>query len=112
MNMTAILVRVCLAVAFAITTSASAQTEKKPGSAGAPVQGGTEASPPRSGKATVPASPGRASGGMTVAPLTSKECKDLGGVVTDSHNYCPGQQVCTTVDQSGTAHFVCIAKAQ
>lgn len=55
--------------------------------------------------------PTSATNNTTVAPLTSQECKGLGGSVLHT-NQCSakGQQACATVDKHGVVRVACINK--
>jgi hypothetical protein len=113
MRMTTILMGLCLAVAFVITTSASAQTQqgRPAGAAGGPGLGGTMAPPATTVKPTGPANPIRVPGGVKVAPLTEGECTKLGGDVhIDIHAVCISGKYCLTTDEHQEKHFVCISK--
>ena len=109
MSGTANLVAVCIVVAFAMTTSASAQTEQRrpTGPAVGPTQGGTMAPPSTTGKPTGPTRP--VIGGKT--PLTEGECTQLGGQVGDAApGTCNSGKVCHTVDENKHSHNVCISR--
>jgi hypothetical protein len=42
--------------------------------------------------------------------LTERECGDLGGLAIPTTKLCKSKLVCSTQDQNGETHFVCISK--
>jgi hypothetical protein len=104
------LAAVCLAGMVALSGTAFAQSDRnKPAGAAGTTQG-TTAAP--SVKETGPTGPGRQArppGGLTVAPLTTAECKGLGGKLAES-NRCATGQDCIRADQDGVLHHSCITK--
>ena len=102
----------CLAVAFSLPTSASAQIERtRPaGAAGGPVQGGTIAPPTKTTKPIGPARPFRGPVATTVKPLTQAECRSLGGKVLKSITACLSGEACQTVGEDKKIRAVCISK--
>ena len=108
MRMTANLVGACAVVVVVFTTSASAQTEpKSTGPAGRPTQGGVMAPPVTAGKPTGPSRP--VPPVREALPLTTQECKGLGGVVVDVKAAdCGSGQSCHRTDQDGVIHHNCI----
>jgi hypothetical protein len=112
MRVMTILAAICFAVAFALSTSVSAQTERNrpAGTAGAPVQGGTMAPPATAAPpSTGPTRPVRAPGGVNVAPLSEAECKGLGGKLAVGPSCSTGVD-CVRADQDGVLHHSCITK--
>ena len=101
-------------IAVALTTTASAQTERmRPsGAAGGAVQGGAIAPPATGGKPAGAANPVRPPVGGVNAQLTKDECKRLGGTVIDGESLCNSGTVCSTTDQNGKSHSVCISVAK
>jgi hypothetical protein len=113
MRVMTILAAICFAVAFALSTSVSAQTERNrpAGTAGAPVQGGTMAPPATAAPpSTGPTRPVRAPGGVNVAPLTANDCSNLGGTVKDGVTACLSGKACQTTGEDKQVHAVCISK--
>jgi hypothetical protein len=109
MRMATIVASMNLVISLAVT-SAFAQTERnKPGSSAA---SGTVlhegATPAKKGKATGAQQSG---GPMTSinSELTKGECTKLGGDVRIS-DICNSGSYCSTTDQNGKAHRVCITK--
>ena len=96
-----------LCAAFAITISASAQTEQRsPGTA--PKPGQTMAPPPASAKPKIPRQPVAAPVRKATA-LTVEECHGLGGTVQEVLiSACSTKQACATVDQNHVVHTACI----
>ena len=102
----------CLAVAFSLPTSASAQTERtRPAdAAGGPVQGGTIAPPTKTTKPIDPARPFRGPGASTVKPLTEAECGSLGGKVKEGIAACLSGKACQTTGEDQKVRAVCISR--
>ena len=96
-----------LCAAFAITISASAQTEQRsPGTA--PKPGQTMAPPPASAKPKIPRQPVAAPVRKATA-LTVQECHGLGGTIEEvAISACGTKQACATVDQNHVVHLACI----
>ena len=99
-------------IAFALTTTASAQTERmRPsGAAGGAVQGGAMAPPATGGKPAGAANPVRPPVGGVNAQLTKAECEGLGGKVRPNV-YC-SLGACWTTDKNGVIHNICITEAK
>jgi len=108
MRRTTILMGACLAVAFAVTTSASAQTQqqKPAGAAGQPVQEKPIAPPAKPKNAL----PGPVTGKETVAPMTEDECttEQAGTVIIQSA--CLSGKACRVTGENQQVHVVCISK--
>ena len=96
-----------LCAAFAITISASAQTEQRsPGTA--PMPGQTMAPPPASAKPKIPRQP-VATPVRKATALTVEECRGLGGTIEEvAISACGTKQACATVDQNHVVHLACI----
>ena len=98
-----------LYAAFAITISASAQTEQRsPGTA--PNSGQTMAPPPASAKPKIPRQPVAAPVRKATA-LTEDECGRLGGIILPM-DVCMSGKMCNTTGEDGKTHQVCIRKVQ
>lgn len=99
-----------LVVAIATSGSALSQQNKPAGTAGAPAQGQAVAP-------TKPGKPGgvqsdKATGGLTVAPLTEAECRGLGGKPAVDAAGCASGSMCIRADQDGVLHRSCITVKQ
>jgi hypothetical protein len=110
MRMATIVASTNLVIALAVISSAFAQTERiKPGSGaagGAVLHEG--ATPAKKGRPTG----AQQSGGPTTSinsELSKGECTKLGGTIKTS-DICNSGSYCSTTDQNGKAHRVCINK--
>lgn len=103
---------ICLALAFALSTSSFAQTDraKPPGSVGGTPQGGTAVAPPLTAKPSGLGRPVKAPGGMVATPLSESECGNLGGSVKADVTACLSGKACQTTSEDKQVHAVCISK--
>jgi hypothetical protein len=110
MRMTTVFLSACFAVAFAVATTASAQTvqNKAAGTTSDQAQAGTMA--PSPGTKPKDARPSRVINAGTVAPLTEQDCTDMGGTVKGVASICLSEQACFTKGEAGDSHTVCIKK--
>lgn len=98
---------VLIATAAVASTSVYAQTgQKKANGAGATVTKGAILAPARAKPKT---SSNAAPRPVSVMPLTTKECTQLGGSV-GKNSACGSGQSCKHTDQNNKIHEVCISK--
>lgn len=103
---------VCLALAFAPSTSSFAQTDRtKPaGTADTTPQAGTAAPSTTTAKPSGTTRPPRAPGAQVATPMTEGECGNLGGSVIAGVNACLSGKACQTRGEDKQVHAVCITK--
>jgi hypothetical protein len=103
---------VCLALAFACSTSSFAQTDRtKPaGTVGTTPQAGTAAPSTTTIKPSDSTRPPRATGAQVATPMTESECGNLGGAIVAGVTACLSGKACRTTGEDQQVHAVCISR--